>query len=142
MRREKKPPWILAPRLPVAAERNNFRDIHRRAGQQLLSLTGRVRGGGGSEGSAIISRLFEFEKLAKRPDGARGSLIGGGRENKVRIPPVCVLACSRKRRAHRSTLYYILCTRVSYVRRIDVIDSTRTLSLSAKRYVIVLRTPK
>lgn len=29
------------PRLPVAVERN-FRDVHRRAGQQLLSLTGRV----------------------------------------------------------------------------------------------------
>lgn len=30
-------------RLSAAAKRNNFRDVHRRAGRQLLSLMGRVR---------------------------------------------------------------------------------------------------
>lgn len=97
--------------------------------------------------SAIISRLFEFEKLAKRSRrraafSRRGGVrVRGGRGNKVRIPPVRVLACGGEKEAYIHVhALHIMHTRVSYVRRIDVIDGTRTLS--ADRCVTVLRTPK
>lgn len=92
----KKTPVGSRPRLPAAAERNNFRDVHRRAGQQLLSLTGESsrEGGGSGRVVTIISRLFEFEKLAKRPDGARRrSLVGGGR-GKQSSNPAGVCPCA------------------------------------------------
>lgn len=67
----KKTSWVLARGFPPLRNAITFATVHRRAGRQLLSLMGRVREPGRArkgDGSTIISRLFEFEKLAKRPD--------------------------------------------------------------------------
>lgn len=66
----KKTSWVLARGFPLRIA-ITFATVHRRASRQLLSLMGRVRGPGQArkgDGSTIISRLFEFEKLAERPD--------------------------------------------------------------------------